>query len=131
MTSRRRFLLTTGAATSVLFTNASANTENAGQLVHHVFFWLKNPDSKGDLNKFIEGINSLKKIKTLRLCKVGTPAGTEQRDVVDRSYQVSLLTIFDDVKGHDAYQVDPVHTAFVKNYSHLWSKVIVFDSMDM
>lgn len=124
-------MLTTGAATSVLFTNASGNTENASQLVHHVFFWLKNPDSKEDLNKLVEGINSLKKIKTLRLCKVGTPAGTEQRDVVDSSYQVSLLTVFDDVKGHDAYQVDPVHTAFVKNYAHLWSKVIVFDSMDI
>jgi len=124
-------LLTTGAAASALLANASSNTENARQLVHHVFFWLKNPDSKEDLNKLLEGINSLRKINTLRLCKVGMPAGTEQRDVVDGSYQVSLLTIFDDVKGHDAYQVDPVHTAFVKNYAHLWSKVVVYDSMDI
>jgi hypothetical protein len=131
MSSRRKFLLTTGAAASAIFTNTSANTVYGRQLVHHVFFWLKNPDSKEDLNKLLEGIHSLRKINSLRICKVGTPAGTEQRDVVDRSYQVSLLTIFDDVKGHDAYQVDPVHTAFVKNYAHLWSKVVVYDSMDV
>src|SRR5690606_21469611 len=32
--------------------------EKKPQLAHHVFFWLKNPDSKEDLNKLIEGLKT-------------------------------------------------------------------------
>lgn len=101
------------------------------QLVHHVYFWLKNRDSKEDLNKLVEGLTSLRTIEHLRLAKIGVPAATEQRDVVDSSYSVSWLNIFDDIKGQDAYQVHPTHLKFVENYKHLWEKVIVYDSTDI
>jgi hypothetical protein len=100
-------------------------------LVHHVFFWLKNPGSKEDLGKLIKGASSLKKIESLRMVKIGLPAGTTKRDVIDDSYSLSLLTIFDDVNGHDTYQDHPIHTKFVETYSPLWSKVVVYDSMDI
>ena len=101
------------------------------QLVHHVFFWLKNPDSKEDLNKLIEGLKSLMKIETLRLGKIGVPAATEKRDVIDASYQVSWLNFFDDLEGQNQYQVHPVHLKFIAEYKHLWSKVVVYDSSDI
>lgn len=100
-------------------------------LVHHVYFWLKNPGSKEDLNKLIEGLNTLKKIEHLKLAKIGVPAATEKRDVVDNSYSVSWLNFFDSLEGQEAYQVHPVHLAFVDNYKHLWEKVVVYDSMDI
>jgi hypothetical protein len=100
-------------------------------LVHHVFFWLKNPASIADKAKLIEGLNSLRKIESLRLAKIGEPAATEKRDVIDSSYSLSWLNFFDDVKGHDAYQIHPLHEAFVKNYSHLWSKVVVYDAQEL
>ena len=98
-------------------------------LSHHVFFWLKNPDSAEDLNKLIEGIQTLSKIKTLRVFKVGLPANTPPRPVIDASYSISLLTSFDDVKAHNLYQDDPIHLKFVETYSNLWDKVVVYDSM--
>jgi hypothetical protein len=101
------------------------------QLVHHVYFWLKNRDSKDDLNKLIEGLNSLKKIDQLKLAKIGLPASTEKRDVVDNSYSVSWLNFFDDVQGQNEYQVHPIHLNFVENYKHLWEKVVVYDSQDI
>jgi hypothetical protein len=130
MTTRRKFIA--GAAAMVIGSTAYGQKEKKGNnpLVHHVFFWLKNPESKEDLAKLIEGVNSLKKIKSLKLVKIGVPALTEKRDVIDNSYNLSLLTMFDDIKGHDAYQVDPIHTHFVETYSPLWNKVIVYDSMD-
>src|SRR5687767_7468706 len=67
-------------------------------LVHHVYFWLKNPNSKEDVNKLIEGLNTLKEIKQLKLAKIGLPASTEKRDVVDNSYSVSWLNFFDDLQ---------------------------------
>lgn len=130
MTTRRKFIA--GAAAMAIGSTAYAQKEKKGNnpLVHHVFFWLKNPESKEDLAKLIEGVNSLKKIKSLKLVKIGAPALTEKRDVIDNSYNLSLLTMFDDIKGHDAYQVDPIHTHFVETYSPLWNKVTVYDSMD-
>ncbi len=100
-------------------------------LSHHVFFWLKNPQSEADKAKLIEGLQTLRKIETVREIHLGVPASTEQRDVVDHSYSVSELIFFDDVKGQDTYQDHPIHQAFVKNYSHLWNKVVVYDAMDI
>ena len=36
---------------------------------------------------------------------------------------------FDDAAGQDAYQVDPLHAAFVEKHEHLWEKVVVYDVM--
>ena len=79
----------------------------------------------------LEGLRSLGKIKSLRDFRIGVPAATEARDVIDNTYTFSLFTVFDDVKGHDAYQVDPIHTRFVDTYKHLWKKVTVYDVADL
>jgi stress responsive alpha/beta barrel protein len=96
---------------------------------HHVFFWLKNPDSTEDRDKLIEGVKSLSKIETVRELRVGIVADTEERGVIDKSWGVSELIFFSDLAGQAAYQVDPIHVEFVKNYSHLWEKVVVYDVM--
>ena len=117
-----------GASTAA---SAIPMNQEKKQLVHHVFFWLKNPDSKEDLNKLIEGLKSLMKIEHLRLGKIGLPAATEKRPVVDHSYSVSLLNFFDDVDGQNKYQDHPIHVKFVEECKHLWAKVLVYDSTDI
>lgn len=97
--------------------------------VHHVLFWLKNPSSKEDYNKLLEGLNSLKSIDVIKTVQVGKPATTD-RPVIDTSYQLSLLLIFDSLEDHDIYQDHPTHLAFVEKYSSLWSKVLIYDSVD-
>lgn len=98
--------------------------------VHHVYFWLKNPDSADDKNKLIEGLRKLAKVKTIRTVHIGQPAPTN-RDVIDRSYSVSWLLFFDNKADQDSYQTDPIHLKFVEECSPLWTKVIVYDSMDI
>ena len=105
--------------------------KNKKQVVHHVFFWLKNRDSKEDLAKLVQGLQSLKKIETIRKLHVGVPASTEKRDVVDNSYSASELMFFDDLAGQKVYQDHPIHQKFIQECGHLWEKVIVYDSMDV
>lgn len=100
-------------------------------LSHHVFFWLKNPGSKEDLAKLISGLNSLRKIETIKGLQIGVPASTEKRDVVDNSFSVSELMFFDDVEGQNIYQQHPIHQQFIKDCSHLWEKVIVYDAIEV
>ncbi len=104
-----------------------AMENRSGQIVHHVFFWLNNPDSESDKQELIEGLNSLREIEEVKKLWIGTPASTLEREVVDNSFQVSELMIFENVEAQDAYQAHPVHEAFVENYSHLWERVVVYD----
>jgi hypothetical protein len=135
MTTTRREFLTVGAITGaalaapgVLAASTTA-TNPMPKLLHHVFFWLKNPDSAADRAKLIAGVKSLAAIETVRSIHVGVPASTEKREVVDNSYHVSELLGFDDVAGQDAYQVHPLHKKFVDEHQHLWSKVVVYDAL--
>jgi len=135
---RRKFLGASAMAAGVLglagTARGAAGTGGATTLppvVHHVFFWLKNPDSTADRDKLVEGLKTLAGIPIIRELHVGVLAGTEKRDVVDASWQVSELMFFDNVHDQAAYQQHPLHLDFVKNYSHLWAKVVVYDAMNV
>lgn len=125
--SRRKFISTavilTAGSTTMAKSISMKTKEN--KIAHQVYFWLKNPEDK---QKLIDGVNTLKKIKTVRQIHVGIVAGTEKRDVIDTSWGVSLLLFFDDIAGEASYQTDPIHLDFVKNYSNLWSKVVIYDA---
>lgn len=98
--------------------------------VHHVYFWLKEPQSKEAAEKLVEGLEGLSKVKTIQMFHIGKPADTN-REVIDRSYAISWLALFKDKADQDSYQVDPIHLRFVELYSHLWSRVVVYDSVDV
>src|SRR4051794_34070452 len=99
-------------------------------VIHHVFFWLKNPDSKEDKAKLFEGLKTLKGIETVRKIYIGPPAATEDRSVVDSSYSASELLFFDDLAGQNVYQDHPIHKKFIEQCSGLWKKVLVYDCLD-
>ncbi|MCC6411016.1 MAG: Dabb family protein [Saprospiraceae bacterium] len=96
--------------------------------VHHVFFWMAPDATPAEKQQLENGIRSLRAIETLRMFNVGTPAETD-RPVIDRSYTFSLLTVFDDAAGEKEYQVHPVHLKFVDEHKHLWTKVLIYDSV--
>jgi hypothetical protein len=132
----RRVLLSGGLAAGVgaaasMATPAGAASEpaNAPVLIHHVFFWLKNPGSKADRGQLIAGLNTLKAVEVIQQIHIGVPASTEKRDVVDNSYDVSELMVFKSVEDQKRYQDHPLHLQFVKDCSHLWRKVVVYDSI--
>ncbi len=112
------------------FKSTAAEVKITGALVHHVYFWLKEPDNSEHKKTLLKALNELTKVKTIKMSHIGTPAGTESRDVVDHSYSVSYMVLFDSQEDQDKYQVDPIHKKFVDEYSHLWNKVIVYDSID-
>lgn len=96
---------------------------------HHVCFWLNNPESANDKEALISGLKKLTSIETLTYSQVGIPASTD-RPVIERSYHVSWLCVFENIEGHDLYQDHPLHLDFVKECSHLWEKVRIYDTVD-
>ena len=69
------------------------------------------------------------KATTIRQFHIGVPANTD-RAVIENTYSVSWMIFFDNPADQDSYQVDPIHLDFVKECSHLWNKVSVFDTVN-
>ena len=130
--NRRRFIATTalmGAGVAALALPLAPKKKMG--VIHHVFFWLKNPASKEDLAKLLQGLRTLKGIETVRDIRIGVPASTEKREVVDNSYSASELLFFDDLAGQKIYQDHPIHQKFIADCSHLWERVVVYDTVDV
>ena len=94
--------------------------------VHDVHFWLTD---KTDSAKFIDGLQTLTAIKSIRDIHIGIPSSTHGGPV-DNSHDASLLILFNSKADHDAYDVDPVHQDFIAQYAKLCSKVVVQDSVN-
>ncbi len=98
--------------------------------IHHVYFWLKNPENHSDFEQLIDGLTKLSKVKTIQQFHMGKPAAT-RRDVIESGYSVSWLLLFKHKEDQDSYQVDPIHLKFVDECAHLWRKVVVYDTVSI
>jgi len=116
------------------FTVASnGQTENTmrefdANFAHTVYFWLVNPDNQEDRTAFE---TSLKKFLDhsafAKTNFIGTPPRAS-RDVVDGSFTYSLIVTFESADAQQKYQDEAPHKLFIEESSHLWTKVIVYDS---
>ena len=137
MTNRRNFISKLFAGTALAsfamlpYRVKAQNVDMDNVLLHHVYFWLKNPENEKSRIQFEKAIHELVKVPTIKASHLGLPASTEERDVVDHSYTYSLLVVFDSQADQDIYQEHPIQLEFVDKNSHLWEKVVVYDSTDI
>lgn len=96
-------------------------------LVHTVYFWIKKELSDAERAAFIKGVESLKDIPCAEAVYIGTPAATS-RPVIDRTYDIGLTVLLKDMEAHDAYQVDPLHVAFLESFRDKWERVVIYDA---
>lgn len=98
-------------------------------LIHSVFFWLKPETTPAQHAAMQKGLESLCAIKSAESVYVGVPAALPDRPTRDSSYAFGLTVLFKDITAHDAYQVDPLHKAFIQEFSPLWARVQVYDAI--
>jgi hypothetical protein len=96
-------------------------------LVHAVYFWLKPDIKPEEVQRFEIKAKAMLNIPSVVHGWVGRPASTA-RPVIDRSYSFSLIVAFENMAGHDAYQIHPLHDDFRENCSMLWTLVKIYDS---
>ncbi len=135
MESRRNFVLkiATGmAATGFVSISRKANASETAinsVFVHHVFFWLKEPNNQEARNQFEKGLKDLITVPQIQLTHIGTPVESP-REVVDDSFTYSYMAFFKSKEDQSAYQTHPIHLKFIDDCQDLWKKVIVYDAMD-
>ena len=98
-------------------------------MAHNVYFWLKEGTSKEERLAFEKGLTKLGTVPCLNMYFWGKPADTEERDVIDRSYDYAINSFFVTLEDQETYQSHPIHLEFIKNHNHIWSKVKVFDNL--
>ena len=98
-------------------------------LIHTVYFWLDSTLTDAERREFDDEVRKLEAIPSVRRMFVGPPAGTPDRDVVNNSFDVALIVWFDDVAGHEEYQVHPIHEAFVESEGAKFAEVRVHDNV--
>lgn len=125
-TTRRNFLRKAGLAAVGTSPLLAAPERKKDLLVHHVFFYLKDPQSAPDEAKLLEGLEKLAKIYTIQLSHIGRPARTSGAEI-EQGYSVSWLCFFKNLIEEEIYQTDPIHLKFLEEYAHLWEKRVVYD----
>jgi len=134
MESRRNFVAKVAAsmaATSLITASKSAVACEApimNTFVHHVFFWLKEPENKEAQKHFEKGLADLVKVPQIQSYHIGQPVQSS-RDVVDDSFSYSYMAFFKSKEDQDIYQTHPIHLKFIADCQHLWNKVVVYDAM--
>ncbi|MGC8750955.1 Dabb family protein [Hydrotalea sp.] len=96
--------------------------------IHHVYFWLKEPNNQQAHVALHEGLQALSKVPQIKSFHIGVLASTN-RNVIERSYHFSWLAIFENLTDEEIYQTHPIHLRFIETCGHLWEKVVVFDSV--
>ena len=135
MEDRRNFMMKMAAGMAATSLVTISNQINARELpskrklVHHVFFWLKNPQNPEDRKAFEAGLRALVKIPQIQFHHIGVPVESP-REVVDDSFTYSYMAFFKDNANQNIYQSHPIHLKFIEDCQHLWKKVIVYDAMD-
>ena len=114
-----------GCGTSVHGPKQKANA----MFFHAVYFYPTEDGTPADAKTLAAGCRKwLASIPGVAFFDVGLPAMTP-RDMVDNAYAVALLVGYENVEAHDIYQDHPDHLSFIAENKHLWSKVVVFDSL--
>ncbi len=98
-------------------------------LVHTVIFYLRGDITDTQKTEFRqEGLESLRAITSVHALHIGVPAAIPPRPVVDASYTFAISALFADVAAHNAYQIDPLHLAFVNRFKSYWTRVQIYDA---
>ena len=95
--------------------------------VHAVYFWLNDGTPESVAEQMLDDCDVLlSNVPTVISLVSGRPAMTP-RDVVDNTYDIGLLVMFDDAEGHDVYATHPLHVQFIEKYKRHWMRVQVYD----
>ncbi len=97
------------------------------EIVHTVFFWLKEGTSEEQKQELIQDCNTLlRTVSSVRHVAAGPRTATGD-DVVDGSFGVGLVVHFDDEAGLKHYSKAPRHLEFIEKHRGVWEKVQVYD----
>jgi hypothetical protein len=106
---------------------AGATTKPRFGVTHIVLCWLKTPGDAAQRRQLIEAAHKFHTIPGVSLIAAGQPIAST-RPVIDSSYDVGFVMMFEDEAGMQAYLDHPQHReAVAKLLRPLTSRTVVYD----
>lgn len=97
-------------------------------LMHSVYFWLNDDVDEAGRREFREAAQALEAVSTVQKLFVGPAADTEEPGITDNTFDLALIVWYKNRADYDAYQVDPLHKAFVESQKAKFKQVKVMDN---
>lgn len=94
--------------------------------LHNVHYWLKPGLTAEERELFFQGIDDLKKLKSVRAAWFGTPAPGGEAGA-EAGYTHAIVMDLGDAAGHEAFQADPEHDAIRRRIGASWEKILIYD----
>lgn len=94
--------------------------------LHNVTYWLKADLTAEQRQVFLEGIDALTKLGSVKAAWFGTPSPRGE-DIAERDYTHALVMDLGDEAGHAAFQADPAHDAIRARIGGFWDKIVIYD----
>ena len=103
-------------------------SESSSPLTHCVFFSLKDNSAENCQALVDDCYRLLTRPDGLISLHAGVRDPELARPVNDQTFDVALVTVFENRAAHDAYQTHPDHVEFLSSNKESWSAVRVFDA---
>jgi hypothetical protein len=97
--------------------------------LHNVHYWLKTGLDPAQRQTFLDGIQDLMRLESVKNAWFGAPA-KHGEVIADRSYDHGLVLDLGDEAGHDAFQADPAHQAIRDRIGASWDRIVIYDVAD-
>lgn len=127
---RTEFIQKSGLAAAAAALPSVVAPKTNMNFIHHVLFWAKNPNNQSEVSQLKNALVSLGKLPMIQQVHVGSPVVTDfDKSVTDGSYSFSVVMVFENAQKESEYLHHPLHLKFIDENKHLWSKVVVMDSV--
>jgi hypothetical protein len=93
--------------------------------LHNVHYWLRRDLSASEKRTFLEGIDDLMKLRSVRQAWFGPPAGHDP--MADRTFDYSIVLDLGDEAGHADFQADPAHQRIRETIGGSWERLLIYD----
>ena len=107
--------------------SSSLTSVQSAGLVHVVVFKVKADTDSAETQALIDGMEPLRKIKSVRALWVGKPSDGGTPDIAAKDYTVALTVLFDNPAGLKQYLDDPAHKKFADKHLKMWETPVVYD----
>jgi hypothetical protein len=100
--------------------------------VHHVLFWLKDPQDLRTRDEIVRSLREFRTIAGVEFVHVGTPTVSTnpmEASATDSSYTLAYLVLFKDKAAEDTYLAHPLYARFLERFKDAAVKVVIHDSL--
>lgn len=120
-----------------LFALTSCMTNNhgidpgRGHLAHTVYFWFSDNAPEDAADQLLDFYRTeVPNVPGIEVLFAGKPRPNDEREVVDSSYDLGVITVYESSDAEQVWQEHPIHDVLKERFLPMLDKVQVYDTVE-